>query len=270
MIFDWLENGKKVLESSKFTVNDTWDKRSLELQERYFLQYIYEELGGSKQECYKIWKSIKGGIAEAFSYDEDHCYIEFKRLYAKMLTMHHNNRLRDLNYQFAISNGEIEYLNSLDAPQWVRQYWLGILIWFKYSMIHTGRSYSHPQIEGWIFKQIDPNHKFKHKKEEIRKWNRHCGMVINRKVVGNHSYVTIKWADGIITVDDPAVIIQFPSDITKCLDLIKPEGRICPVCGKQYIFSSKTQRNMCEDCYKVYRRAQKAEYIRNRRQKHQM
>ena len=52
-------------------------------------------------------------------------------------------------------------------------------------------------------------------------------------------------------------VVNTLDDVCQVLDVIRPDVRKCSVCGCEFPLGAKTKRDMCDSCYRKYRRGYK-------------
>ena len=60
-----------------------------------------------------------------------------------------------------------------------------------------------------------------------------------------------------LALDKAADIVRSFSKLTEVddfLKLVQPPSSVCVACGREFTLSSYTKRDMCDDCYKSYRK----------------
>lgn len=194
-----------------------------------------------------------------FKHDKEQCRIEFQHLVnsARKIPEKSFNMKKPT---IRVYKSEIDYLNKLDAPYWVRQYWLGYLLWYKFMLSQYSTVSSSVSVEGWIYRQIDTEHDFKYKHTEINAWNRKNNNPFKKNVGTKGTYSLIEWVGPTDKMDRVLGIYHDPSEFKQFLPLLKRGTRVCPICGAEFDFSSKTKRDVCEKCWQKGEKERKRAY----------
>lgn len=258
MIFNWSENCKTVLAKKQYTDNDAYDHKTIHKQESFLIKYLFCA-GKNYQQVYNIWLTIKGGTADLFRHDEEQCKSEFQFL------VNSARKIPEKSFTLGkptirVYQSEINHLNKLDAPLWVRKYWLGFLLWYKYVSLQYNVVSSSVSVEGWIFRQIDSEHEFRYKHAEINKWSRKNNNPFKKNVGQGGTYVSVDWVGPTENIDRVIGIYHDPSEFIKFFQFLKEGTHICPICGSEFDFNSKTKREICQKCWEQKERDRKRQY----------
>lgn len=266
MILDWAKQCKKIHETKVLSTEDPADNKKRFMQEIVYLCYLKNVLGKTESECFALWKEIQNGVAKIFSDDEEQLMIEFNSLYKKTEEPKYKNIncAKELK-PIKIYRPEIEFLNSLNAPVWVKQYWLCLLTYYKFDVQIHRRVQKTKTLNAWAIRQTS----FKSKN-----YGGDCQDTIAQYKLQNN---TVKIIDDIQRGISEAYPVYKPdfihykgkvmytcddiNDIQNILPLIKNNVRYCEKCGREFVVSTKTKRKICEKCYKNYRKNRILEYL---------
>ena len=261
MIVDWISQCEKIEATGVLKRDDPSDNKSFFRQEIIFLRYLIDK-GVSRQDILTKWKSIKNGVAAMFT-DDEQKNIQFLDLYNRAMSKHYAfvSKARKLQ-PVTITEEEVRRLNAIKARQWVREYFLVLLVYDKF-VIQTGRApeYS-PTLSNWIMRQIHaPNsfRSFRDARAAITKVIRtdRPRHVVFRPSRGSHRYSTFEIPYGTWPASPARVVVNTLDDVCQVLDVIRPDVRKCSVCGCEFPLGAKTKRDMCDSCYRKYRRGYK-------------
>ena len=269
MIINWKKQCQKIDDSKIISKIDPADKKIHLQQEIYYIKFLIIN-GSDYDECYEKWKLIKNGIANNFENDIEQQKIEFKKLYNRAQKISEN--IFKENKVVNIYKEEIDYFNSLQAPMWVKQYWLAMLVYYKFQKtMHKEVKYS-STIRSWAFRQVNEvlNHQYSNHSEAIRKYELNNGSKI---IMVDTRYIKKKKQTYVVynmpcckNSGDVVAVCSDIEEVSSLFDLLKNQKQ-CEACGMFFDFSGKTKRNVCETCYKKQRRVYKTVFERSRRQK---
>lgn len=239
---DKIEHCLKMIEKEQYL-----DENSLGREDLWLCKYL-KDSGYSVKEAFNIWQKI-----------HINRYGGEKRDTISTLFLSFWNRCDKvvLNCEtFAVTKGELEFINRLDMALWKKQYVLYLIAYFK---ITKGK---------WLKDYYYPPEAIKHKvKRPNRNEDRGNSITLitddllsngvleckTDKISGydeEDEFVQSYYRTRNIA-DDKEIVFEFSSvdEIVDYLPLIKSE-MVCPNCGNKFEISSKTQRCVCEDCWK--------------------
>ena len=271
MILDWAKHCEKIYNTKELSRDDPADNKRHFAQEIIYLCYLRDVLGKNELQCYKEWKKITNGVASIFKDDEEQLLIEFNSLYKKSLgkkyqSINYSKKLNPVN----IYNAEILFLNKLNVPMWVKQYWLCLLVYYKFMIQKYNRVQKTKTLNSWAIRQTE--YKVKNyggvcqDKIASYKVNSSKPIIKDYNKASNETYPTyvpafLKKKGKIKYVCDDI------DQIKDILQLLKPTCKKCEVCGKKFPVNPKTKRNLCEKCYKKYRIQRIVEFSQNKKEK---
>ena len=248
MIFNWYQNCNTVWQNKHYTDNDAYDHKTIRKQETYLIRYFISVCKYSVDATYERWLMVSGGTADLFKHDEEQCRLEFNAL-LKAARKIPTDGFNSEKVFVRLYQHEIDYLNQLDAPLWVRQYWLGMLFWYKYVDLQYPQVKASVSVEGWIFRQIDQEHEFKYKHTEINSWSRKNGIPFKKDVAKSGPIIKADWTGRREGENKVVLVIKDPSEFIDHFNLLVSGTKVCKVCGRRFDFSSKTKRDICEKCW---------------------
>ena len=238
----------------------------LNLQKIYLLKKLIDEKNGLEE----AWESFKDIYCES---DLDKKLLEVDKEYLIRIAKRQEWKDRP-PVSFYITRKEIKFINSIDAPQEFRLFILGILIYAKYTKQQIGlpivgtreRSYAYYLTNG-----TDEFNIGKHRSQYINmllsKTKESHGLSFYpaaTKIVNGRSGVPktvisvranwINWE-----ADSGYLVKNLEKDALKLAKKIKNQEFVCSECGKKYFASTKSQTELCPECYKAKRRKEKTE-----------
>lgn len=258
MVINWEENLKKCLKQKK--IIPTFHATVIEqhLQKVYLTQLMLKEKM-SHQEIHDWFKSAMGDI-----YDSGFV----NRLILTAADIRHP---RHRNYTIYITKKEIEYINKLPYNKEFRMYLLALVCFLKFMVIKKGLATVRTADKSYIYYLATGNDYYtltKNRRPFIEESYRDC---LSKKYLtlkttqsrfktgwgGQTSRINIviqaKWIDWNakdgIKITDPERQIH-----ALCKKSIKEDKHICSMCGKSYIFNTKSKTTLCPDCYKKDRK----------------
>ena len=269
MIVDWAKQCKKIHDTKIISTDDPADNKKRYMQEIVYLCYLKNVLNKNEYECFKEWKEIQNGVAQIFKDDDEQQLIEFNAMYkktnqSKYLNIDCKNELKPIK----LYRPEIDFLNSLDAPVWVKQYWLCLLVYYKFDVQIHKRVQKTRTLNAWAIRQTN------YKKKE---YGAICQDVIAKHKQKNNTKKIIQDSQRGINEKYPVYKPDFIrykgkvmytctdiNEIQNLLFLIKNNTKYCEICGREFEVSSKTKRKICEICYKKYRKSRILTYLENK------
>lgn len=271
MIVDWAENCEKIFLTKKISFNDPSDNKSKFKQETVYLKYLIEVMKLDQQRCFEEWKLISNGIASAFAGDNLQLEIEFYKLFKKA----QKTRYTKINYKeklkpIVIFQEEIDFLNNLDVPLWVRQYWGCLLFYYKFEIQNNNRVQKSSTLNAWCIRHTNYKAKMYGSvcQDAIAKYKISCGVPIITDFVksGRDHYPSYR-PEFLCESGKPAIICTNIGQLDEMLLLLHETEHICERCGEKFIVGSKTKRNLCDSCYAEYRKEYKTQNKRLERAK---
>lgn len=230
----------------------------------------------SVDKIYEQWRTFR--LKDKPTFDEDMLNLNFK----SFCKTSKNVVFEDLP-KIYVYQEEIDYINSLPAPLWVRQYVYFLLLHVKIE--HAEYYDSLPYLDYFRFLSITDKHE--RVRDGLLKKLRALEIITNVEIKEHYNAFPICDNLGFVigyenNVDVINIRLKINLDIQCCsdpigvydtiLDAIQEVYRInsdykCPSCGKIYSFNKFTKRDICENCYKQKRRTNKTNAMRKLRNK---
>jgi len=259
MILDWSRHCYKIHEKKKLSRDDPSDNKSIFSQEAHYIKFLSLK-GLTYADIYFHWAKIKNGTASAFKGDPELMVTTFTKIYKSSLNV--SDKVFSQHYEpIKIYKRELEFLNSIEAPVWVRQYWLCMLIYWKFSSQYTQTTLINTTLCNWAIRNTNiKNKKFGRHQDEIAKYNRlESGYVLSTDIVKKRNGRKY-WFDWIKPDEDGEFIeIKNLDNLKKPLKLIRENVKTCQKCGKKFTYGGKSKTNLCPKCYAEERRRYKTQ-----------
>lgn len=270
MIVDWYDNCVKIHRKHKLSDTDQSDRKYSVKQEVVYLIFLHSVLNLEKDDCYSYWCKITNGTAAVYNTDKEEQQSVFDRLWMKSqkhkyVDVSVTARLKPVH----IYQTEVDYINALVAPLWVKQYWLCLLLYYKFAVQLSPVVQKTQTLNSWCIRQVD------YKKKS---YGGKCQDLIADWMHRNNKPVFATYASNSSKDRSPLYKPMFLNEqgevaitcnkisgikrVTKlaCGNVVK-----CPSCGCNFVVNPKTKRVLCENCYTEERKRKKAEYIRLKR-----
>ena len=265
MIIDWVKNSKEIQKTKRLRVEEPCDRKVSFKQEIVYVQYLLDVCGYDRDQCFKAWKQIKNGTAAKFKGDPEAQKIEFLIIWRKI----GNDQFRKPHYTKSVGpikifQEEIDFLNNLDAPLWMKQYWGALLFYYKFAVQIYERVFKTSTVNAWCVQ---------HSEYKKKNYGGKCQDCLAEKALAlKKQGVEILQNSLILSAGDrwPAFIPAFCANngclvkefqdinqIDSFISFIQPTSRACPQCGALFKLSSYKKTDLCPQCYQVYRRNQK-------------
>lgn len=257
MILDWSRHCYKIHQTRKLSRDDPSDNKSIFSQEAHYVKFLSLK-GLAYRDIYFQWAKIKNGMASVFKEDPEQRVSTFARVYKSSMNI--SDKVFKQHYEpIKIYKSETKFLNSINAPVWVKQYWLVMLIYWKFAAQHTKNVEINSTLCNWALRQTNiANKRFGRHQDEIASFNRtNDGYVLSSGVAkkkGGRVY-WFDWAEK--EKDDEVIEVKNLDNVKKALKLIVENRRTCSMCGKQFAFGGKCKRFLCPTCYSRERRTYK-------------
>lgn len=250
MIFDWIDNCKKIITTKHFPNNDGQEKKSMLQQHLILFRYLEEQDKKSKEEIKNFWLTTDSIYLTTIPEDSKEKWIDiqFNKLW-KLRTKNAINFVEgQMVYNFPIYQEEIDYINSLKCDTWLRKALLLMLVCAKHNK--TGILKYNNTTTAWIEEMIDPKYKVRNKMLKIGNVNAKYKLF---KFVSFGSKVNKIKINFMKEKGTEAAIVYSPNYAQEILELIKPYTIKCKKCGKEFEPSPKNKTNLCPECYKEER-----------------
>lgn len=271
MIVDWKKNCDSIYESKKLTSGDRWDKKSYGKQKLVYLNFLVKVKKMTREECFEEWKKLDSEKekAEKFSFSDEELQEDFESfLRLSRLKEYSSMNFRKELKPVKIYSVEMKFINGLNAPLWIRQYWGAMLFYYKFESQNTVRVEKKPSVNSWAIN---------HTVYKDKRYGANCQDEIARYSLADpKNPVLVNFLSG----RNESRLNYVPSfmsnrgrivgvynsieEIDDFISLIAPTRSTCSSCGALFETTSKTKRSLCEKCYEEYRRKYNAtkEYSR--------
>lgn len=229
----------------------------------------------SKENIYQNWKFFR--LKDKNEYDEEMLYCDFKSFNKLSKTVVFKDRPKIFVYQ-----EEINYINSLPIPLWIRQY-----VYFLLLHIKCTENIYYDCLPYYDYYRLLPiTDKHEKLRYNLLKKLKQLGIVENTEIIEKHKSLPICDENGfVVGIENDVVVtdtrlkinlnINHYSEPIKIyvtiLDALNDIDKInanykCPICGKEYEFTKRMKRDICQSCYAKKRNKQK-NYARDHKNK---
>lgn len=241
------------------------------LKEKYILQGLstYEYIPLIKEKWKQIFQTRFTNLDVSSEFTSDSLIIN-----SHFHNVQQNGNGINLNPSYkriTIYQSELDYINSIPAPKWFREFLFLFLAHcktigrnkFEYAPIRDYMKYlslktkNRDLITDTIYKKL----------RELNLWH---PVKVKRTIkddgnIEEYSDIWFKFvlpvkSSGKKTIENCSIM-----EIIKNLDLVTDQYR-CDICGEEFTFGSRTQRTICDKCYKKQRRQHKTLTMRKLRQ----
>lgn len=271
MIFNWRNNCIKILQTNEYSHNDRWEKKEEYRQQIWLIAYLVR-LGWDKERIRKKWESIPAIQYSAIdSLHPEELDMYFDTLYNKGVIAGGTNSFRKMdNVELVIYQEEIDEINKILTSYEFRKYLFMLLAVYKYYSFTRGACYFDSKVRGYAFETSNPGKKYGDYSEALVNLNREAGCPIQSKIVKQFHISHLNFAKETGT---PVVKFHDPVELVEHLNVIKRPKLTCKICGKKFVYTTKTKKDICDDCYakqrQEYERIRKRQYSqRSRNRKH--
>ena len=247
----------------------------------YYLKKKYENGIMDKKKCHDIiltqWIEIfLTRFEDPTDTDVEFAEVHFDSIYRNLGYVDLNKKYKKI----VIYKEEIDYINSLPVSYWLRQF---ILLLLGHTKTINSCIYEYAPIQDYMrFLRL----KTKNRDvitDTIYKKMRQFGIWVDSRVVTKRS-ATSKCCDGLyyteeddiefkfefrLPVDGKTKIATFASqlDLIEAMDSLLIETYNCDICGKPFVIGNRTQRTICENCWKDKEKIRKREVWRKAHKK---
>lgn len=255
-------NSQKMIETgcyqtSKFQNKEDWWLFAY-LKEKYILKGLsaHEYIPLIKEEWIKIFKTrfidCEKNLSESSS-------LIINSHFKKMVEKSNSVKLDPSPKRIVVYQSELDYINSIPAPKWFREF----LLLFLSHCRATGRNkYEYAPIQEYIgylsLKTRNRDLITDTIYKKLREFGLWSPVTVQRSVyddgaVEKYDDVWFKFilpvkARGSIVFDTGSIF-----EIMNQLDVVSDKYK-CDVCGKEFVLNNRTQRTICDECYKKHRR----------------
>lgn len=262
MILDWYSHCNKVLKNDHLDREDPSDNKSFFKQEVIYVRFLIDR-GYTKDEVREKWLALDNGVASEFRHDKEQLLVQFNKTYDKARSNSYSfvSRCQPLS-PISLTKAEIKKLNSLHAEKWIKEYLLGLLVFYKFSTQRKSSVEYSPTLSNWLLRQIRTRYRFRSYRDA-----RGAIMKVIREakprpvkffpVQKGERYTSYSMPTIMREEDSVVCTISDLNSLTEGFAYIKDNKCVCAECGKVFTINSKTKRTLCEECYKKYRRKYK-------------
>ena len=266
MILDWNTHCYKIHTTRKLRRDDPSDNKSVVSQEAHYLKYLARKKR-SYPEIYLFWTKIKNGTASVFKDDPEQQVATFAKIFRASTNI--PDKAFEQHYgPVKIYESEIRFLNSVQAPVWVKQYWLIMLIYWKFAAQHTKNVEINGTLCNWAIRQTDiANKRYGRHQDEIAKYNCSVEGHVMQSDIYKRKNSRKYWFDWALEKSDEVFVeIKNLDNVKKALKMLDGNTLVCPNCGKKFIASSKQHTDLCPKCYKSQRKKDVCNNVRKHRE----
>ena len=265
MIFDWLKNCEDIYNTLHFPNEDAQERKTMLFQHIMFFKYLEENKKMTREEVKCYWLTTDSVYLKNIPDEDSQEWIEIE--FSKLWNMRNKNKINFLDtnhmvYNFPIYQQEIDYINSLDCSCWYKKALLLMLGCAKHNK--SGLLKYNYTTTAWIERVIDPTKKVRDKMKNIGMLNLKYHLFDFVNFGSNANYIKMTFMK---TKGNIVSVVYSPNAMQECLNLIQEDSKVCGSCGKEFIPSTKSQTDLCPDCYKEYRH--KYQVSNNNRRRHE-
>lgn len=261
MILDWNAHCYKIHSTHMLKRDDPSDNKIVMSQEAHYVKYLLLR-SRSYSEIYMFWSKIKNGTAAVFRDDPEQQVATFTKIFRASIDI--PNKTFEKHYEpVKIYKSEIKFLNDVAAPVWVKQYWLVMLIYWKFMSQHAKNVEITKTLSNWAMRHCDiANKRFGRHQDEIAQYNRlEDGYVMQTDIYKRRNSRKY-WFDWAVEKSDESFIeIKNLDNMKKALKLISGNVVHCSRCGKKFVVKPKQQTDLCPDCYAIDLKRRESERI---------
>ncbi len=259
MILDWSVHCYKIHTTRKLDRDDPSDNKSIFSQETHYIKFLMLK-NMPYRDIYYHWTRIKNGMASAFKDDPELQLATFGRIY-KAATNLSDKSFKQHYAPIRIYKSEITFLNSIKAPIWVKQYWLMMLIYWKFASQHTKNVVIDSTLCNWAMRHTSvKDARYGLYQDKIALYNHiEEGYVLNTGIIKkkNCRNYWFEWVNE--KNDEEFVEIKNLDKCGRALKLITGNIQVCPICGQQFVVSARQRTELCPECYRIERRKRENE-----------
>ena len=182
---------------------------------------------------------------------------------------------------FYITQKEISFINTIDAPREFRMFILGILIYGKYTKQQIGIPMCNVRDRSYIYYLVTH-------KDEYNTGRRRSTYLNKLLIDRNKTHHGIKFYPAAVSLEHtmfgiPRTVVAFKADWVdwnadsgylisdlnedprKICDLIQDWTKECPCCKDTFVVSPKAKTELCPSCYSKNRRTYEINYQKEKR-----
>lgn len=255
-------NCQRMVSSGEFQT-EHWHNEELV----WLIKYLREKKWPNEK-IYQKWKYFRA--KDKPDYDEN----LFKENFKSYFNNSFNAVFKKKYSTIIVYQDEIDYINSIPAPLWVRQY---IYILTIHSRASGYDTYDHLPFDEyhWFLSIVNNNTSIlksrliaRLRELEILKIVGIKEMYESLPIIDDNGFIV--GYENEATIINERLTVKLPVKIKSnkrfkyvtILDALKDIGKIhsiykCPICGKEYEFTKRMQRDICINCYTKKRNKQK-------------
>ena len=275
MIFNWEANCERILNTHEYSMRDKWEKKMCARQQIVLMRYLTDK-GWPKEDIRKLWDQIPNPTLDQCAFeDKDIVFNKIFLLSTRCGLVKSTKRSKIFFYQ-----DEIDYLNNLDCPRWLRIYFAGLTTLWKsrfpkvrltqyinnYIMTYTGKT-TYENCEEPILATNRRLDFFRIKYLQCTD-TPHAGLPTRSRYF---KYIRVM-PEVFTPIEDtkkgtPILVIDSMEDFGQVVELISERQKKCSQCDKPYDCSEHKKNTLCPECQKKNRRAYKTAYMAKTRAK---
>ena len=244
MIFDWIRNSEKIIRERRLSDSDDWEARRKWTQECAMLRYARHTLGWDPDRCRELWAAIPNGMASVFSYDRTELEGAWANVWEAAVRL---GPLKPLP-RVKVTEGDVAFLDSLEAPFWVRGYWMSLLVWIR-TMRSLGEAAEYDgHVNAWLIRRVAPGKGVSNVERTLARWSRACGRPFPLAVVPSGKGTKAVYVlDGRFGGGD--VVAEVTMDgLDEAVSLLEEKAFVCASCGRRFDSGRFGRRKLCEAC----------------------
>lgn len=284
MIVDWKKHCEKIYETKELSIECTEDRKHKVLQEIKYVVFLKDNMGFTWEQIFQEWKAIKNGRASIIGDDREWLDGEFRSNVMREYEVYKKNGglpIKELE-PIKIYQDEIDLINSQEAPKWCKEFWVALLINYKFVSQERKFVYKTKTVENWALRITGSGYDT-NKLRESPWWKYFRNIFVTKVVKSKVAYQPSQWMEAsdkgsvavtLDSIEDYKQAFVLLEDIKcvckkcgkefqrKSMDKIEicPDCRSgmktleCTTCGKIFVAGPKCQRTICEECYKQVRK----------------
>lgn len=266
MIIDWINTCDIIYKTNHILETDQSERKIKLRQEIVYIRYLREYKHLNKMGSFNKWKILHGGIADLIGEDENELEYRFDLLWTSSLNQKYNTKEYNTEIKpITIYQSEVDFLNNLDAPLWIKQYWGALLFYYKFESQKTSVVYKNSTINAWCIR---------HTCFKSKNYGGNCQDIIAKykkqnsvDIIKDYIVASTPAYKPMFAVNDGEVFGKYVNidEIDQFINSIQQGFKKCELCGSSFKISSKTKRKICDLCYIKKRREQSRVSMKNLR-----
>lgn len=261
MIFDWIGNSTRMEVTCSVTLDDEWDRKHVWRQETNLLRYLAFNRKHGRERCRSIWDSLEGGTSKSGARDG---YDVDKAFSNQMATALRLGPLEEIPIVW-LTDSEISFVNSLQAPVEVKRYWLRLLVYIKSEKAQNRLPKRSTSVCAYMRRNAGFRMDGGQSARRERFWSIRCGVPFPVDVFVNGKtafgfYKIASW----MCKGQPAVRVSMGHFYA--LDtLVYEKSFTCVNCGRRFSKSAKGKTELCPVCWERKNRKNKRSYMERKK-----